>query len=480
MRDPGAILLISCYELGHQPLNLASPLALLQQAGFAPIAVDTSVETLQGAVIKPARLVAISVPMHTALRLSIPIAERVRRLNPDAHICFYGLYASLNGDYLLRRHADSIIGGEFEEALVSLADALLSSVDNHPPLSLPGVRTGEVVAMPVLKRLPFAQPAREALPENKHYAHLVHQGRVVPAGYVEASRGCLHTCRHCPITPVYGGRFFVVPREMVMQDMRAQVRDGGARHITFGDPDFLNGPRHSLAIAEALHQEFPEVTFDATIKVEHILEHRDLFPRLAELGCLFVVSAVESLSEDVLGKLKKGHSRGDVVEALAILDDAGVPMRPTFVAFTPWTTARDYLELLAFVTEHDLVEHIDPVQYSIRLLIPPGSALLQDIQDSPEGSAEWLSDVDEAAFTYRWHHPDARMDGLQSEISALVETAAREHWGNGVTFEEICAQAEVYLGEPLPLPVPQAVPPSAGGVKKARHPVPHLSEPWFC
>ena len=142
-------------------------------------------------------------------------------------------------------------------------------------------------------------------------------------------------------------------------------------------------------------------------------------------------------------------------------------MRPTLVAFTPWTTARDYLELLAFVAEHDLVEHIDPVQYSIRLLIPPGSALLQDIQDSPEGSAKWLSDVDEAAFTYRWHHPDARMDGLQPEISALVEIAAREHWDNGLTFEEICALAEAYLGEPMPLPVSQAVPPSPGGVKKA-------------
>jgi radical SAM superfamily enzyme YgiQ (UPF0313 family) len=396
----------------------------------------------------------------------------VRQLNPDAHICFYGLYASLNGDYLLQHHADSIIGGEFEEALVSLAGALLPKVDNHLPLSLPGVRTREMPATPVLKRLPFAQPAREALPGNKHYAHLVHQGRVVQAGYVEASRGCLHTCRHCPITPVYGGRFFVVPREIVTQDIRAQVQEGGARHITFGDPDFLNGPRHSLLIAEALHQEFPEVTFDATIKVEHILEHRELFPRLAELGCLFVVSAVESLSDGVLDKLKKGHSRADVAEALAILDDAGIPMRPTFVAFTPWTTARDYLELLAFVIEHDLVEHIDPVQYSIRLLIPPGSALLQDIQNGSASSAEWLSEVDEAAFTYRWRHPDARMDGLQAEISALVETAAGEHWGNNLTFEEICALVEANLGAPVPS--------SPSGAKKARHPVPHLSEPWFC
>jgi hypothetical protein len=72
------------------------------------------------------------------------------------------------------------------------------------------------------------------------------------------------------------------------------------------------------------------------------------------------------------------------------------------------------------------------------------------------------------------------MDGLQAELSALVETAAREHWGNSLTFEEICALSEAYLEEPVPLPVPSAVPSSPGGAKKTRHPVPHLSEPWFC
>src|SRR5262249_21184093 len=156
---------------------------------------------------------------------------------------------------------------------------------------------------------------------------------------------------------------------------RAQVT-AGARHITFGDPDFLNGPGHSLAIVRGLHAEFPEVTFDATIKVEHILERRAVFPELAALGCAFVVSAVESLSPPVLRRLRKGHTRADVVEALRILEGAGILMQPTFVAFTPWTTARDYLEVLDFVAAHGLVEQVAPVQYSIRLLVPPGSALL--------------------------------------------------------------------------------------------------------
>ncbi|MGH2514876.1 MAG: CUAEP/CCAEP-tail radical SAM (seleno)protein [Ktedonobacterales bacterium] len=467
MRIPGAILLVSCYELGHQPLALASPLGTLRRAGYAPAAVDTSVAELADERIMAARLVAISVPMHTALRLGTRIAARVRALNPTAHICFYGLYASLNADYLLRTCADSTIGGEFEEALLDLARALDSNAD---PIHVAGVRTRHAAAGPVLAHLPFAPPARDALPPPHHYAHLVRDGSAVPAGYVEASRGCLHTCAHCPITPVYGGRFFVVPRAVVLDDIRAQIR-AGAQHITFGDPDFLNGPGHSLALVRALHDEFPSVTFDATVKVEHILERRALFPELAALGCAFVVSAVESLSPSVLRHLKKGHSRADVAEALTILDDAGIPMRPTLVAFTPWTTPRDYLDLLDFAEEYDLLGNIDPVQYTIRLLVPPGSALL-----AGETAAAWLGPLDEESFTYRWAHPDPRMDHLQREAARLVEAASSAGQEPYDTFAALRLLAEDILA----VPAEERSRPAREGAPHPRRPVPHLTEAWFC
>ena len=475
MSEPGAILLVACYELGHQPLSLASPLAVLRRGGFTPAAVDTSVSDLDDATIARARLVAISAPMHTALRLGAHVAARVRALNPSAHICFYGLYATLNADYLLGGVADSVIGGEYEEALLALAQSLATPTGEP----VPGVRTREHKAAPVLRRLDHATPARETLPTPQSYAYLVRGDEVVPAGYVEASRGCLHTCAHCPITPVYGGRFFVIPRPLVLEDIRAQVR-AGVGHITFGDPDFLNGPRHSLEIVRALHAEFPHVTFDATIKVEHILERREVFAELAALGCAFVVSAVESLSAGVLRHLKKGHSRADVAEALRILDDAGIPMRPTFVAFTPWTTARDYLDVLDFIAEHELVEHVDPIQYAIRLLVPPGSALLDDAD-----GRDWLGPLDAEALSYTWRHPDPRMDALQREVQALVEQAATAREPIPVTFAAIRELAHERLGEPMAR-VPALVGAGVVGgnetgvLRRARRPVPHLSEPWFC
>src|SRR5712692_2092187 len=114
MRSPGEILLIACYELGHQPLAVAWPVAALERAGYAPAVLDISVEPFDPELARRARLVAISVPMHTALRLGVKVAARVRAANPGCHRTFYGLYATLNAEYLLAHGADSVMSGEVE------------------------------------------------------------------------------------------------------------------------------------------------------------------------------------------------------------------------------------------------------------------------------------------------------------------------------------------------------------------------------
>lgn len=455
LRAPGAILLISCYELGHQPLGIGWPQAFLERAGYAPASLDLAVEPFDEAKVRRARLVGVAVPMHTALRLGARAAGRVRTVNPGCRIVFYGLYALLNAAYLLDGIADAVLGGEFEGALVALVQRL---------------ETGSEEAMrpaSTLERQVFPVPSRAGLPALTRYVNLARDGALVPAGYVEASRGCLHHCLHCPIPPVYGGRFFVVPRQVVLDDVRGLVRDG-AGHITFGDPDFLNGPGHALKLVRALHAEFSDVTYDFTAKIEHIIRHRNLFPEFAAMGCLFVVSAVESLSDVVLANLEKGHTRADVCVALDIVRRHGITLRPSFVAFTPWTTLEDYLEVLDFVAAEGLIDQVDPVQYTIRLLIPPGSALLSRPAIRPS-----LEDLDPAGLTYRWRHPDPRMDRLHSEVSELVEEAARSGEDPAVTFHRVRSVAAVRAGRDR----------SAGAIRlpPPERPIPpRLTEPWFC
>ncbi len=417
-------LLISCYELGHQPLHLAWPLAALRADGLDALTVDLAVEPFSVEKAARADLIAIAVPMHTALRIGVSAARQARAANPSAHLCFFGLYAWLNRGYLLEGAdgeegmADSVVAGEAEPVLVGLAQALAAG---RTLKDVAGLTTRQQEAEPHLARFTHPQPDRSTLPSLDNYAHYVfepvgkEEAVALQSGYVEASRGCLHTCRHCPVVPVYNGRLFVVPVESVMADIAQQVQ-AGARHITFGDPDFLNGPGHARKVARALHGAYPKVSFDFTAKVEHLLKHQALLSELAACGATFVVSAFESTSDRVLSRLQKGHTRLQMEEAVTLLRNAGLSIQPTWMPFTPWTGLDDYLFMLRWIREQGLIPHVPAVQLSIRMLVPPGSALLED-----DDASEWRGSLDAAHFTYRWLHPDPRMDALQGQVTRIAE-----------------------------------------------------------
>jgi radical SAM superfamily enzyme YgiQ (UPF0313 family) len=384
-------------------------------------------------------------------------------VNPAAHVCFFGLYATLNAELLFASGVDSVIGGEAEAPLL----ALIKALERGEAGAVPGVGRSGQPAAPHLRRLDFPVPSRSALPSIKKYAHLEHDGRMELTAYAEASRGCLHRCRHCPIPPVYGGRFFAVPREVVLADVRQQI-EAGARHVTFGDPDFLNGPTHALAVARELHAEWPDVTFDFTAKIEHLLRHRAHLPALREAGCLFVVSAAESLSDTVLAHLDKGHTRADIMTALGLTREAGITLRPTWVAFTPWTTLDDHRAWLDFLADEGLIDHVDAVQYGLRLLVPPGSLLLESPAMRPH-----LGPLEPATLSHRWTHPDARMDRLQAETAAIVAKAIGMQADTPAIFDRVRAMAAETAGAAPPASVRAAM-------SRDRRRPPRLSEAWFC
>lgn len=437
------IVLISTYELGRQPFGLASPAAWLRAEGHQVTCADVSVNALPSLPIREADLVAFYLPMHTATRLAVEALGRVRALNSQARLCAYGLYAPLNEDYLRSLGVDTILGGEFEPGLVRLASRE-SARSNFS-----------------LERLQFRVPDRSTLPALTRYAQLMVDGEKRIAGYTEASRGCKHLCRHCPVTPIYNGAFRVIQAAIVIEDVRQQV-SAGARHITFGDPDFFNGPSHARRIVERLHAEFPSVTYDVTIKIEHLLNHAELLPVLKETGCLFVTSAVESLDDEVLLKLEKGHKRADFVEVAQRFRDIGLALAPTFIPFTPWTTREGYRDLLRTLCDLDLIPNVSPVQLALRLLITAGSRLLEldDIR-------EVILGFDEPALLHRWKHPDPAMDRLAAGVLTLVNNDQKQARTRSEIFGRIWELAwDERLYENYSL-VPRAA-------------IPYMDEPWYC
>jgi hypothetical protein len=462
MRDLN-LLLISTYELGRQPFGLASPATWLRADGHCVDLLDLSRQSLDENLVRAADVIAFFLPMHTATRLGVRALTKVRALNPRAHLCAYGLYAPVNAPLLRGLGVATILGGEFEPGLRSLAKRLASA-------------EGDITQLPQIEpeislaRQEFLVPDRAGLPPLDKYARLtLPDGSTRVVGNTQASRGCKHRCRHCPIVPVYNGKFRIVGREVVLEDIRRQVA-AGAQHITFGDPDFFNGPTHAVEIVQALHREFPDLSYDVTIKVEHLLEQRELLPVLRQTGCAFVTTAVESVDDRVLRMLDKGHSRADFIHLAKLMRALGLFLVPTFVPFTPWTTLEGYQELLSIIAKLELVENVPPVQLTIRLLIPAGSRLLEitDLYGIE------LGEFEPELLMYPWRNPDPRVDELQRDLEEMVQRENKRGTGRGEVFAQAWRLTQRACGADLEEPVP-AMPPMA-----ARATIPYLTEPWYC
>lgn len=448
------ITLVNPYELGRQPFGLAEPAAFLKKAGFDVSCCDLSIQKLDSCLTAGTAVVAIYIAMHTATRIAIEALPKIRELLPQASLCVYGLYAPMNADLFRSLGVTTILGGEFENGLVSLAQRIQAG--KGAPQSEPDT---------CLEKITFIAPDRSTLPALSKYANLVNvDGTTTLVGFAETTRGCKYFCKHCPVVPVYNGKFFVIPADIVVDDIKTQINQG-ARHISFGDPDFFNGPGHALKIVRALHQEFPAITYDATIKIEHIVKYPEEIKALKETGCLFILSAVEAVDDDILAYLDKGHTRADFIKALDFLRATDINLAPTFVAFTPWTTLDIYLDLLRHVVDLQLMESVAPVQLSIRLLVPAGSLIL-DIDNLDD----IIGDFDADILGHPWRNPDPRVDQLQQDVQTWVMQAEADGLSRPEIFSgiwEITHKAAGLAAPPLDM-------------KQTGKPVPRLSENWYC
>jgi pyruvate-formate lyase-activating enzyme len=432
------VALVACYELGFQPLRVAAVAGRLRGGGHDVRCLDLSLDPWDPELTRWADRLAISVPMHTAMRIARHTIERARAERPELPVAAFGLYGSTLADV-----ADRVLAGETDAAVCAWVDGHDDTVVvhlGHPDADVPA-------------------PARDLLPPLERYARLVIGDERLLVAQTEATHGCAHRCRHCPVPVIYDGRIRVVDVEAVLADIAQQV-GAGARHVSFGDPDFFNGVHHARRIVSAMHERFPDLTFDCTVKVEHILRHADVWPEMAEAGCLFVVSAFESVDDDTLVRLAKDHTAADMARAVELLRQAGIEVRPSWMPFTPWTTREQLQGMLDFVAVHDLVPNVDPVQYTIRLLLPPGSLLL----DHPDLVAH-LGEYDTERGCFEWRAADPSVDRLQRELAALVET-------------------DVAVGVPAPATydsIREACGLSAIGASADVEPArPHLTESWFC
>ena len=417
---------ISLYDLGHQPLSLAAAAAIFKKNSCNFTLVDLSISKLDVDEIISADVILLSVPMHTAARMALSILPKLRELNSNAHISAFGLYAIQLEDALSENLLDSAFAGEFEPNLELLLNKYL--YQNNEDLNSDFWDKPKVD----FSRQKFLVPERNKLPLLSEYAKIQYHNNEKINGYIETSRGCAHICSHCPVTAVYKGKFRVIDAKSILTDVDNLVNEG-AQHITFGDPDFFNAPKHSLKIASIIKDKNPQLTFDATIKVEHILEYKDLIKTLDDLNFLYIISAFESTSDVVLAHLKKNHNLYDMHHVLDICRDANLFIKPTWIPFTPWMDYSDYVKMINFIVENDLVGLTPRIQYGIKLLIPKYSALFDG-----ESLNAFDMQYSTASLNHEWSHENSDVEKLFTEVSQLIELSTEDTMSQADFFQKLC------------------------------------------
>ena len=426
------ILLTSFYDLGKQPKIIAEIVDRYNSAEIDFDFFDFSVED-QNKDLENYDVLGIYAPMHTATILSIEYIKD--KILPNKMFTF-GLYGSVLEDFNSSiRYIKDIESDEL---------ALFLEINDDHQFSLKN-----------------NIPNRQIFPDISNYAHLVDGSNNIIAGSVETTYGCKHSCTHCPVPISFNGTFKTYSLEKIISDVENQVNQG-AKHISFNDPDFFNGPIHALKILESLNKKFPTITYDSTIKVEHIIKYKKYFKELSSLNMVFVISAFETTNDLVLSILEKNHTSNDLNTSIEISQDFGIDVRPTWMPFSPWTELNDLSNIVNLIEKYKLRETVDPIQLTIKLLIPKHSLIIK----KPEIN-KYLGNYEKNSLSFKWEYENNDVEKLQSSLFDFIlhnsELDEHKQYLGMVNIIEKFTDTELLKN-------------STYDFKN----VPKLSETWFC
>lgn len=411
------VLLISIFEGGYQSITLSTAYqSLTEEAVVRDIDIlDIYVNGVDEEKIKGKEIVFISLPLFDAVLPGVELMSTIRRLNAGAKICFYGQHATIHAMRLTEKGADYCILGDWELPMKSL----VNSLNEGTHLALPGIMSKSDLTEPApfFSKKGFSVPDRSVLPslekyQNKQLNKLL--GKDVVVGSTELARGCKHKCLYCSVYAAYDGRVIKIPAEVITEDVNNLVA-AGMTHLTFIDADWFSTRQYGIDILTELHQQHPELTFDITTRVDHIIENESRMEQLRELNVRIITSALEFPREKVLKIFNKQVTVKDTEKAIRIMKTSGIMLNPTFIMYNPWVGIQDIEYFQEWIDKVDLRNDIDPIQFETRLSLYKGSPLL--LTDEIKNIS-----LTEHDFHYAWMHSDPWVDELfQASVTPAEE-----------------------------------------------------------
>jgi len=264
-------------------------------------------------------------------------------------------------------HLDAVIRGEYETTAGEIARA--NSFDPVPGITYRGngviQRNPDRPLLEDLDRLPY--PARHLL-KNELY---IRPDTGEPQTTIITSRGCPYACVFCLSRQVAGSRLRQRSVGNVLGELRQCIEQHGIRDFLFRSDTFTLNKDWVLELCEGIVREGLDIRWSCNSRVDTL--DRERLEAMQRAGCWLIAFGVESGSDELLRRMKKGASVEQARQAIRLCREAGVKSSVYLLVGLPWETEE------SFHRTSDLAVELDPDYLEVFYVYPFQGTELYDI-----------------------------------------------------------------------------------------------------
>jgi len=285
--------------------------------------------------IQTADLVGISTITSTAPR-AYTIADRIRDMGIP--VIMGGPHVTFETDEAME-HADYVIRGEGENALMAFIDAWENDRDFTEVPGLSYKLDGEIRHNPKkphirdLNRVPFPD---FSLMKSK--IRRVGRKRIIP---IQTSRGCPYDCSFCSVTGMFGRKYRFRSTENIIEELRQY--NNRSNFVFFYDDHFTANRKRTKDLLEAMIKEKFKFKWSTQVRAD-VARDPDLVKLMKKAGCYTLFIGLESVNPESLKAMNKQQTVDEIVDAIRVLRRHRIHIHGMFVyGFDEddWKTVRE-------------------------------------------------------------------------------------------------------------------------------------------
>jgi radical SAM superfamily enzyme YgiQ (UPF0313 family) len=317
--------------------------------------------------------------MSTQYGPALNIAKIVKGLDSDIPVVFGGVHPTVLPEETIRnKDVDIVVRSEGEYTFLDFVEKVESGESLR---DIPGITYKEkdkIIHNPErplirnLDELPF--PARHLLLDKEDYIPGIFSRIVV-------SRGCPYNCIFCASRKIWRNKVRYRSPENVIEEIKYVYKTFVSPSFFFDDADFLINKKFVLSLCDLLIEEGLIINWCCQARADEI--DRNIVSKMALAGCTMIEVGVESGSNEILRRVKKGITIEQVREARRILAENFIDFDAFFMIGFPWETKQDIERTMEFMKE------LDPDTASFFNVIPYPGTELYDMYKEETESIDW-------------------------------------------------------------------------------------------